>query len=298
MTTRNGNLDIYKYFILTFLISWILWSPFYFLKEASEVWVLPGAWGPTIAAILLTYYREGKRGIRELLKRILVWRVPFKYYLFSIFGVLLLATISIFIYSSFGNAIPDSTILLKGMGLSEGQLGLAILLSPIFFLISTVFGGPIAEELGWRGYAQEMMQQRLGPNFTGLIIGFLWGIWHLPLILFFPKAIGDIPVWVYIPLMTSMGVIFSWLYNRTKRSVLLAVLLHGGMNFTLGFLGADILKNQNLLMVQVGLIIVIAIILAKSNKKEETKQSINDNFTFGSSKTIPQDWKTYRFQKK
>lgn len=132
-----------------------------------------GAWGPTIVAILLTYYREGKRGIQELLKKILIWRVPFKYYLFSIFGVLLLALTSILIYGTFGNTIPDSTMLLKGMGLSEGQLGLAILLSPIFFLISTAFGGPIAEELGWRGYAQGILQQRLGPNFSGLIIGFL-----------------------------------------------------------------------------------------------------------------------------
>ncbi|MDN3688346.1 CPBP family intramembrane glutamic endopeptidase [Cyclobacterium jeungdonense] len=276
MSKRN-NLNIFKYFGLTFLISWSLWSPFYFSNEVSEFWVLPGAWGPTIAALILTYYDYGKKGIRELLRKLLIWKVPVKYYIFSIFGIFFLGLIAVLFHKTFVGRFPDAEIILKGMGLSEGQVGLAILLSPIFFLVNTLFGGPIAEELGWRGYAQGMMQKNFSPNLSGLIIGFLWSIWHLPLILFFPKAIGSIPILIYIPLMTAMGVIFSWLYNRTKGSVLLAVLLHGGMNFTLGFLGADVLSNKDLLMTQVGLIMVVAIILSQTNKKEEPNQPVANN---------------------
>jgi len=259
--------SIYKYFMLTFLISWGLWSPFYFSDSVSEFWVLPGAWGPTIAAIILTYFNRGKAGVLELIRRLFIWKVPFKYYLFAIFGILSLGVISMFIYRMLNGELPDTKVILEGMGLSEDQIGLAILLSPLFFLINTLLGGPLAEELGWRGYAQGELQQKYNANISGLLIGFLWALWHLPLMIFLPKATANLPVLAYFPLMIAMGVIFSWLYNRTRGSVLLAILLHGGLNFTHGFLGADILSNRYLLTIQICLVIVLALILAKSNKK-------------------------------
>lgn len=258
--------NIYKYFILTFLISWVLWSPLYFSKDINEFWVLPGAWGPTLSAIILTLLNSGKAGLKNLFKKLLIWKVPFKYYLFSIFAMLILALLSVSIYKLFGGSWPDIALILEGMGLENNDLGLALLLLPVFFLINTLLGGPIAEELGWRGYAQGLLQQKYNPNTSGLIIGFLWSLWHLPLFIFLPKAVGSMPIWAYVPLMAAMGVIFSWLYNHTKTSVLLAILLHGGMNFAHGFLGASVFSNTKLLSIQVCLIIVLAIVLAKRNK--------------------------------
>ncbi|TPN86926.1 CPBP family intramembrane glutamic endopeptidase [Aquimarina algicola] len=259
--------DFYRYFLLTFVISWALWSPFYFSSNVNEFWVLLGAWGPTIAALILTYRKKGKKGIRKLLKKILIWKVKFKYYLFAIFGILSIGIITVFVHKAFSGNYPNWNVILEGMGLGKGQVVLAIALSPLFFLINTIFGGPIAEELGWRGYAQRILQQKYNPNTTGIIIGFLWGVWHLPLIIFLPKATGNMPVFAYILLMIAMGILFSWLYNKTKGSVLLAILLHGGMNFTHGFLGADILSDKTLLFIQVVLIVVTAILLSIQNKK-------------------------------
>lgn len=263
MTSKT---NIYKYFILTFFISWILWSPLYFSGNVSEFWVLPGAWGPTFAAIILTYTNKGKSGVKKLFRKLLIWKVQFKYYFFSIFGILITGLLSVIIYKVVGGELPDFSIILTGMGLQEGDWTLALILLPVFFLINTLLGGPIAEELGWRGYAQEMLQRKYNPNISGLIIGFLWSLWHLPLIIFLPKAVGSVPLLAYIPLMTAMGVIFSWLYNKTKGSVLLAILLHGGMNFAHGFLGAAVFSNSKLLSIQVSLIIILAIILSKRNK--------------------------------
>ena len=263
----NTLQNIYNYFILTILISWTLWSPLYFSENINEFWVLPGAWGPSIAAIVLTLVNTGKVGIKKLFKKLLIWRVHFKYYFFSIFAILIIGLLSVIIYGLFGGELPDIAIVLKRMGLEAGDLGLALLLLPIFFLINTLLGGPIAEELGWRGYAQGLLQEKYNPNRSGLIIGFLWSMWHLPLFIFLPKAVGAIPIWAYIPLMTAMGVIFSWLYNNTKGSVLLAILLHGGLNFAHGFLGADVFSDLKLLSIQVFLIIVLAILLSKRNKK-------------------------------
>ncbi|WP_276388340.1 CPBP family intramembrane glutamic endopeptidase [Eudoraea chungangensis] len=265
-TPNADNKKVYKYFLLTFCISWTLWSPFYFSEEVNEIWVLPGAWGPTIAALLLTFLDKGKEGVRILLRKILIWKLPIKYYLFAIFGILAIGVLSILIYRLIGGYFPDFGLILEGMGLPQGQYLTALLLSPLFFILNTLLGGPIAEELGWRGYAQTHLQKILSPNLSGLSIGLIWAIWHLPLILFLPKAVGNIPVLAYIPLMTTMGVLFSWMYNRTRGSVLLAILMHGGMNFTLGFLGADIFKDQNLLLLFIALIILLALVLATKNK--------------------------------
>lgn len=267
MKKKQNSKSALGYFLLTFLISWTLWSPFYFGEEVNEFWVLPGAWGPTIAALILTAYYGGWQGVKELLKKFLIWKVHIKYYLFAVFAILVLAVIAIIMYTIFGGAHVDFGVILEGMGLAKDQVALAFLVSPLFFLINTLLGGPIAEELGWRGFAQERLQQIYSPNVTGAIIGFIWALWHLPLIIFLPKAVGNIPVLIYIPLMTAMGVIFSWLYNRTKGSVLLAILLHGGFNFTMGFLGADVFMDKRLLIIQLVLIIALVFVLSLSNKK-------------------------------
>lgn len=263
----NAYLSIYKFFGLTIFISWTLWSPLYISEGINEFWVLPGAWGPTIAAILLTYINTGKVGLKKLFRKLLIWKVNVKYYLFAIFSLFVIALISVTVYGVLGGKLPGITVVLEGMGIDNGDLSLALLLLPVFYLVNTLLGGPIAEELGWRGYAQELLQNKYGPNVSGLIIGFMWGIWHLPLFIFLPKAVGSMPIWFYIPLMTSMGLVFSWLYNKTNGSVLLAILLHGGMNFAHGFLGADVFKDLKLLSIQVLGVIVLTIILSRRNKE-------------------------------
>lgn len=267
----NTYVSIYKFFGLTIFISWTLWSPLYIWEEINEFWVLPGAWGPTIAAILLTLVNSGKVGLKKLFKKLLIWKVNIKYYLFAIFGLLVIGLISVTVYGLLGGKLPEITWVLEGIGLENEDFGLALLLLPVFYLVNTLLGGPIAEELGWRGYAQELLQNKYNPNVSGLIIGFMWSVWHLPLFIFLPKAVGSMPIWFYIPLMISMGLVFSWLYNKTNGSVLLAILLHGGMNFAHGFLGADVFKDLKLLSIQVLGVIILTIVLSRRNKEPVTK---------------------------
>ena len=139
------------------------------------------------------------------------------------------------------------------------------MLMPLFYLVNTLVGGPIAEELGWRGYAQGLMQEKMNPNLAGLSIGLLWALWHLPLFFLMPQAVGHMPLLPYLLSMTAMGVIFSWLYNHTRGSVLLAILLHGGMNFAEGFLGARLLEDPVLRNIHIVLIILLALFLSRKN---------------------------------
>ena len=263
MKNQNKSQLLY-YFLLTFVISWLLWSPFYFFEDVSEILVLPGAWGPTLSAIILSYLWGKGSGVKDLIKRLLIWRVSWKYYFFAIFGILVVGVVAVLLHISLGGSPPNSDLILEGMGLSPSDGMLAIYLFPVFFLVNTLFGGPVAEELGWRGFAQPLAQESYNKVAAGLIIGLVWSLWHLPLIIFLPKAVGNLPILAYVPIMTAMGVIFSWLYNQTRGSVLLAILLHGGMNFAMGFLGGSVFTDRRLLLIYVILIIILAIVLGRS----------------------------------
>jgi membrane protease YdiL (CAAX protease family) len=95
-----------------------------------------------------------------------------------------------------------------------------------------------AEEPGWRGFALPRLQERFGPVPGSLILGLLHGLWHLPLFVYTggPVAQGpfDLSTFVLYTLLlgTVMTIIWTWVYNNTGGSILLAVLLHSAFNAT------------------------------------------------------------------
>jgi membrane protease YdiL (CAAX protease family) len=119
-------------------------------------------------------------------------------------------------------------------------LGMVIL----FFLYNFIYGG-LSEEPGWRGFALPRLQAKFSPLVSSLILGWFWAVWHAPARFggIEAKSLSDTLVeWVLILLVT---VIFTWLFNRTKGSILVTALIHPAMNttgnFLTGTLGAVIL---------------------------------------------------------
>lgn len=272
--TTPSKKTIISFFILTFLISWGSWSPFYFYEDTNEFWALPGAWGPSLSALLVTALTEGRTGVKKLLGRLLKWRTPWYYYLFAIGFCVALVMLSMGInYIFFGGGMDFSSVP-EGMGLEKEDMGRALLFLPLFFLINTFVGGPIAEELGWRGFAQEKLQGKLGFLPAGLLIGVIWFLWHLPLIVFLPKATGDLPLWAYGSIMILMGGLFGWLYAKTRGSVLLAILFHGGMNFENGILGPVLKNNTTVQVIYISLLLVTILLLRyRPNKNKAVRSS-------------------------
>lgn len=267
---QTKDIHIIFFFVLTFLISWAIWIPAGLLAPEQSILVLPGAWGPTIAALILTGFTTGKKGIKTLLKSLIQWRVKRRYYLFAIIGVLGVAILAILVNLLFGGSLPDLESIAAKFGFPEDQANLFLLFSPIVFLTTIFVGGPIAEELGWRGYAQPKLQKKIGAGNAGLVIGLIWSLWHLPLFIYFPSATGHLPIGYYIPLVTMFGILFAWIYNRSNGSVLLCILLHAGVNFSIGVLGSDILTgDRQLLNIFVVLNAILAFILYRSLSKNQ-----------------------------
>jgi membrane protease YdiL (CAAX protease family) len=156
-----------------------------------------------------------------LLRRIVLWRVGFRWYAFVLLGIPAIVLVSALVMpgalASFdASAVPRVMFLYVVAGL--------------FFLFA---GGPFFEEIGWRGFALPRLQGLYGPLGGTLILGVLWALWHLPLFL--------IPTWdtphgspldvaLFVVLAIGIAVVLTWVFNNTKGSVLMTILAHGSFN--------------------------------------------------------------------
>lgn len=218
---------------LTLVSTWGLWLPAFLLLPApTSVAMIPGGFGPAIAAAVLV--RARGNSVRAWVAGCLRWRVAKRWYavalgLPALFGLVFAAGVSV----STGTFEPSN-------------LGRTLALYPVSVLAMALVGGG-QEEFGWRGYALPALQERWNALGASVAIGIVWAVWHFPAFLF------DIPGYTgsfvgYALLVVGLSVVFTWLYNSTGGSVLLAMLFHGGFNAASGF-GALFVDDPSLVSV-------------------------------------------------
>lgn len=251
---------IVLYFVLCFALSWAVWITGGMRYADVTAVAVVGGWAPTISAVIVGSVSGGWSRLRELLRGLINWRVHPGYYSFAILSTLGVVGLAAGIDALLGGPLPELGTIAERFGLPSDQPLTFILVSPLIYLV-TILGGPIAEELGWRGYAQPRLQARIGPGWAGLAIGVIWSLWHLPLFRFFPSAVAGIPLPFYIPLVSLLGMLFAWLYNRTGGSVLLCILYHAGVNFALGGLGAHLTQRPRGMTIVVTLVAGLTLFL-------------------------------------
>jgi len=221
-----------SFFVIAYAFSWIAWSPWYLSEEgtgllpyavSAQPWLAVGIFlGPTLAAFIMTAVSEGRAGVRRLLRRIVLWQVGLRWYLFAFIGVPLLMALG--------------TIIVPG-GLASFQfLGPGYVLTYLAtFIPVLIIGGPLFEEIGWRGFALPRMQRLHGALVGSIILGILWGLWHLPEFL--------VPSWAatsggsdllaivkFVMFAVATAIVFTWVFNNTKGSVLMAILVHASVD--------------------------------------------------------------------
>jgi membrane protease YdiL (CAAX protease family) len=217
------------YFFLTgtFLWSWAIWIPTVWLHggkpldQASTsfyIGLLAGAYGPSVMAIAVTALSGGKTEVRQLFSKFLVWRVGLRWY-----AVVLLLHPAL-------RMIGILVLLLRG-----GDIGridpTRWYLIPLALVAAAPFG-PLAEELGWRGFALPRLLRARGAIESSLVLGVVWFLWHVPL--FWAPAgtiVSGAPVTIrsvglYLLFLVLMSILFTWVYRHTRGSLLLAYLFH------------------------------------------------------------------------
>jgi membrane protease YdiL (CAAX protease family) len=262
---------LFVFLILTFLWSWILWI--IGLKYLSDginqetiskflVFFFVGVYGPTISGIITTLFFDGLIGVFELIKKLFIWKVALKYYVYLILLPLIFVIIGIALYSQF-------------IGEIGGFDKMAYLSIPTI-LLAGLYAGPLGEELGWRGFLLPEFQKRYSNLKSAIIIGFIWFIWHIPLwwapfgTLVSGEPISLIPVITYFTMLICLSIIITWLVINSKGSVLIAVLFHLSINAGIALLfypelNMDFKKVH--LLSSIGMLIFTGFLIVKNKLK-------------------------------
>jgi len=263
--------SVLAYFALTFALSWggilsvvgpggIAGNPEQIEAQLPFVYLAMLA-GPSVAGILLTCLVYGRKGLRDLLSRFLTWRVGAGWYAASLLIAPLVATAVLLVLSLFSPAFF--------LGLSTSGDGPALLLSGI--TVGLVVG--FFEELGWTGFAVPKMRLRYGPVTTGLIVGVVWGAWHLLVNLESDSFYSVVPLALLLARLFSWlppyRVLMVWVHDRTD-SLLVVMLMHASLVTTLFVLVPQSLEGISLLTWilawAVALWIVVAVSAALSGR--------------------------------
>lgn len=223
------------YFLLTFGLTWLGWLPFILsadglgvfpwhvpvvLGSAQTIGMIPGALaGPIGSAALVTWRAEGRAGLARWAARLVRFRVsPLGYA-----GIVLAVPAAVIAATLL---LPDG---LPGVRLPSG----AVLAAYLPMLILQFFTTGLIEEPGWRDFAQPRLQERFGPLTGSLVLGPLWGAWHLPL--FFTAWAGwpDVdwsePV-EFVVATVLLSIVLTWVFNRSGGSLPMVMLTHAGVN--------------------------------------------------------------------
>jgi membrane protease YdiL (CAAX protease family) len=120
----------------------------------------------------------------------------------------------------------------------------------------------LPEEFGWRGYVLDRLQERFGALRSSLLLGVVWAAWHLPLFLMegtyqYLQGLGSLWFWLFLIGILPLTVVFTWVYNNTRRSTLAIVLLHFTVVLAADFLNVSAGTN----ILSTGLWIALAVIV-------------------------------------
>jgi len=207
------------FFMITFTLAWGILALFIFLPEQmiATVGQLSGrhplfflaVYAPAIAAWIIVARDAGPGGFRRYLSRVLLWRCSPGWWAFLLIGIPV-----IFIAGSWykGNLFDEPLPITSWEALLTG----------LFF---AAIKGPV-EEFGWRGLALPLLQRKVTPLTAGLMLGVIWGFWHLPAFLLSGTQHSE---WSFVPFFLgciALSVIVTQLFNASRGSILLPAVFH------------------------------------------------------------------------
>ncbi|MCA9897878.1 MAG: CPBP family intramembrane metalloprotease [Ardenticatenaceae bacterium] len=173
----------------------------------------------SIAGVVMIAATAGRGGLRQLWRRLTRWRIGWGWYALGLLpiGLYLLATA---VANAFFSAnFTVSTITTALFSLYAG------------FFVSLFLRGALGEELGLRGFALPYLQAHMSPFRASLLIGVLWGAWHLPVLI----GRDLLSVVAFSVLSIGLAMLFTLLFNGSGGSLIPVLLFHASQNWEEGF---------------------------------------------------------------
>jgi membrane protease YdiL (CAAX protease family) len=220
MSERDA-LKVIPWFVVVFAITWALWFTAAGLEPSllRNVSFYLGVFAPGIVALAMTYRELGASGVRKLIGQLVQWDVGVRWFAFALLFIFSIkVVVALIVRVSTGGWPVFGTVPVPL--LFAGAIG------------STLFGGQVGEELGWRGYALPRLASAMGLGAASVLLGVIWAIWHLPLFYILGADTVGQSFPFYLLQVTALSVAIAWLYMKTRGSLLLAMLLHAAVNNT------------------------------------------------------------------
>jgi membrane protease YdiL (CAAX protease family) len=214
--------SVVAFFVLTFVLGWGAGSLAVIFPNQTQalfgemgytnpLFIL-AVYSPAMAGLFLVWRHHGLRGVGRLLRRLTLWRMPAAWWAFLVLGIPAAYYLGAAINGTLADPFPFSpwySVL--------PALAIGLLIGPI-------------EEFGWRGVALPLLQRRLAPLWAGLILGAIWGLWHVPA--FFLSGTPQ-SAWAFGPYFVgvlAISVILTPMFNAARGSLLIAALFHFQLN--------------------------------------------------------------------
>lgn len=244
------------FFLLVFGLNAILWVSvdIFGLKAPASLsdpalpWLLvalPAACGPTIAAFLMTAITEGRSGVTALWGRFWNRNLSIKWLLVTLLFLEVLKLAAILVARMVdGQPYPIVD--------APNPLWTII---PLFLQMFVATG--MGEEFGWRGYVLPRFQAKWSALVSSIVLGLIWALWHIQA--FF---IPGLPLYQrnfleYVPGIILASIVYTWIFNNTKGSVLAAALIHTAMNTSVVPIQSSLWYYYGILLLAVILVVII-----------------------------------------
>jgi uncharacterized protein len=222
---------VVSYFVIAYAVSWAIWIPMALANlrvYQGSPWPthLPGLFGPVVAAFVMSAVIGGGVRAKELLARMVRWRVAKRWYLAALSPLAFYAVAALAMAAT-GRGWPD-------LGELGEFSGLPMVAAPVMWLLLLV--AAYAEETGWRGFAVSEMMKKRSLLTTALVIGLLWALWHVPSMFVIENyremGLAIVPTFTFG--IVAGSIFLAWLYRASGGSVLIVALWHATYNLVSG----------------------------------------------------------------
>ncbi|MFO8112369.1 MAG: CPBP family intramembrane glutamic endopeptidase [Desulfosalsimonadaceae bacterium] len=210
---------VVPFLLLSFAIAWGILALYIFLPDpmsaifgrltGNHPLFFLAVYAPAIAAFIIVLYQAGVSGLRRFLSRLFLWRCSPVWYAFLIVGLPMVF---------YAGAAWKGTLWSEPFPFPSFQTLLAA-------LVLAAIKGPV-EEFGWRGLALPLLQRKFAPIQAALILGVIWGFWHLPAFLLSGTQQSEWSFSAFFVGCIALSVIATALFNASRGSILLSAFFH------------------------------------------------------------------------
>lgn len=243
-----------SFYIITIIFSLLLLTLHFILPTAGKYSVSFTQLAPTFAVIFISMILRDREELLSIKSRfyfdaaIIKWIIP-------------------------AIAIPSICIAISGYILSfYSFLYISWSGSVSFYILNIIFIfiGCAAEEIGWRGFLLPKLQKKHSPFISSIIVGLLWGVWHLN---FMDGVLGFI---LYNITIIEMSILMTWIFNKTNGNLLIMIVWHFIFNLTSHILLWERF-NTNLYIVEstvFGILCIAVLTIGKMGKMKNNTDKV------------------------